>query len=205
MSTASGSGEGGREGMRDNDPFIERIAQPLRAPERVDPTFEARAMSAVHAAARETATQQRSWWLRPRAVRINPLASVALAAGLVGLVLAGAQVVDSISRGPQAGAVAARTDTVHVVRFVFVDAAARQVALVGEFNQWKKGATLLNASAAPGVWTVDLPLSAGRHEYAFVVIDEKGERWVADPTTITRRDEFGTESSVITVGVSASS
>ena len=197
---------GDGEDMQDNDPFIQRIAQPLRASERVDPTFEARAMSAVHAAARETAMQRQSWWLRPRSVRINPLASLALAAGLVGLVLAGAQVVDSISRGPQPGLVGTRsTDTVHVVRFVFVDAGARQVALVGEFNQWKKGATLLNASAAPGVWTVDLPLTAGRHEYAFVVIDEKGERWVADPTTITRRDEFGTESSVITVGVNASS
>lgn len=197
-----------QDDIQDTDPFIERIARPLRAPERVDPTFEARAMSAVHAAAREAQTQQRAWWLRPRTVRVNPLASLALAAGFAGLVLAGSQVVDSFSRRPDGGAVpvAARsTDTIHVVRFVFVDPAAREVALVGEFNQWKKGATLLNASAAPGVWTVDLPLSAGRHEYAFVVIDANGERWVADPMTVTRRDEFGTESSVITVGANTSS
>jgi hypothetical protein len=206
---------GTRDDMQDNDPFIQRIVEPLRTPERVDPTFEARAMSAVHAAAREVGggrleagdeNRARTWWTRPRSVRLSPLASLALAAGFAGLVLAGAQVVDSISRGPQAGVVTTRSaDTVHVVRFVFVDPAARQVALVGEFNQWKKGTTLLNASAAPGVWTVDLPLTAGRHEYAFVVIDEKGERWVADPMTLTRRDEFGTESSVITVGVNASS
>lgn len=191
----------------DTDPFIERIAGPLRAPEHVDATFEARAMSAVQAAAREAATRQQSWWLRPRTVRVNPLTSLALAAGFAGLVLVGAQVVDSISRAPRLrgpmaeyGQPTAASDTVHVVRFVFVDASARQVALVGEFNQWKKGATLLTASPAPGVWTVDLPLPAGRHEYAFVVLDADGERWVADPMTLTRRDEFGTESSVITVG-----
>jgi hypothetical protein len=202
--------------MQENDPFIESIAKPLRAPERVDATFEARAMSAVHAAARElpggrleveVGSRQVSWWTR-RSVQLSPLASLALAAGFAGLVLAGAQLVDSISRRPSPGSrepMAAVADTVHVVRFVFVDAAARQVALVGEFNQWQKGATLLNASAAPGVWTVDLPLPRGRHEYAFVVSDDKGERWVADPTTLTHRDEFGTESSVITVGIRASS
>jgi 1,4-alpha-glucan branching enzyme len=51
----------------------------------------------------------------------------------------------------------------------------------------------------PGVWSVELPLRQGRHEYAFVVLDTTGERWVADPLAPRVRDEFGTESSVVTV------
>jgi hypothetical protein len=40
-------------------------------------------------------------------------------------------------------------------------------------------------------------LPAGRHEYAFLV---DGERWVADPNAPSSiEDEFGVESSVVTV------
>jgi hypothetical protein len=191
----------------DNDPFIERIAKPLRAPERPDATFEARAMSAVLAAARSEAeaTARRSWWLRPRLLHVSPIASLALAAGFAGLVLAGSMLFGSRTDQQVVQAPApAQVDTVHVVRFVLVDPSARQVALVGAFNQWEKGATLMSASGQ-GVWTVEVPLTSGRHEYAFVVVDQRGERWVADPLGLTVRDEFGTESSVISVGTRASS
>ena len=92
----------------------------------------------------------------------------------------------------------------HIVRFVLVDPQARQVSLVGAFNQWQRGATQLT-SPRPGVWTVDVPLHAGRYEYAFVVQGANGERWVADPLGTVVRDEFGTESSVVSVGTQASS
>ena len=190
---------------QNDDPFIEAAARPLRQTERPDATFEARAMSAVHAAARADAAAlaRRSWWLRPRTVRLTPLASLALAAGFAGLVIAGVASLNATSR---AGAPVAQAppDTVHVVRFVLVEPSARQVAIVGDFNQWQKGATLL-ATSRDGVWTVDVPLRSGRHEYAFVVLGERGERWIADPLSLTVRDEFGTESSVISVGKPASS
>lgn len=190
------------------DAFAERIAKPLRAPVRADATFEARAMSAVHAAAREhgTSATSRSWWLRPRMVHVSPLTTLALAAGFAALVLARSWLLSADRRdGQQSSAVAAKRDTVHVVRFVFVDTSARSVALVGAFNHWEKGATLLRGTDDTGVWTVDVPLEPGRHEYAFVVYDENGERWVADPLGEPVRDDFGTESSVISVGVRASS
>jgi hypothetical protein len=189
----------------DNDPFIERIAKPLRAPERPDATFEARAMSAVLAAARSEAeaTARRSWWVRPRMLHVSPIASLAMAAGFAGLVLAGSMLFGSRT-DQQIVQAPAQVDTVHVVRFVLVDPSARQVALVGAFNQWQKGATLMSASGQ-GMWTVEVPLTSGRHEYAFVVVDERGERWVADPLALTVRDEFGTESSVISVGTRGSS
>ena len=193
------------------DSFAERVAEPLRELERADPTFEARAMSAVHAAARSTI--QRSWWTRRRTVSISPLASLALAAGFAGLAIAGSSLADALlsraqTHGTGSPAVAVH-DTVHVVRFVLVDSSARRVALVGEFNQWDKNATFLRATSANGgggsVWTIEVPLSAGRHEYAFVVYDARGERWVADPFGQLVRDEFGTLSTVISVGAPATS
>ena len=200
---------------RGDDAFAERIAEPLREPERSDATFEARAMSAVHAAAwakgADTRYDGRPWLLRPRMLRLSPLASLAIAAGFAGLVLAGSAALDLLGRGTFARqaitgrSVATTRDTVHIVRFVFLDARARQVALVGAFNQWEKGATVLTAAGANGVWTVDVALAPGRHEYAFIVTDERGERWVADPLSQRVLDDFGTESSVLAVGVSASS
>lgn len=195
---------------RGDDAFAERIAEPLREPERADATFEARAMSAVHAAAwakgADTRYVNRPWLLRPRMLRLSPLASLAVAAGFAGLVLAGSAALDSLGRDTTTRqGVATTRDTVHIVRFVFLDASARRVALVGAFNQWEKGATILTAAGANGVWTVDVALPPGRHEYAFIVTDERGERWVADPLSQRVLDDFGTESSVLAVGVSASS
>jgi hypothetical protein len=181
------------------DEFASRIVEPLRAPERVDATFEARAMSAVHAAAREEAVRNaaRPWWIRSQTVRVTPLATLALAAGFAAIVFATPSLLKLRS---QTSPVAARVDTVHVVRFVLVDPDARRVALVGNFNQWQKNATLMHATGTAGVWTVDVSLRNGRHEYAFIVYDKDGEHWLADPFADQVKDDFGTESSVISVG-----
>ena len=183
---------------RGDDAFAESIAKPLRTPEHADATFETRVMSAVLAAARSEERAPRSWWTRPRTVTLSPIAALAWAAGLI--LLVGGTLMLSKAR-PQTS-VAVSTDTVHVVRFVFLDSTARRVVLVGEFNQWQKGATVLTPGA-PGVWTVNVPLTRGRHEYAFIVTDERGEHWVADPLSRPVRDDFGTESSVIAVGASS--
>jgi len=95
-----------------------------------------------------------------------------------------------------------RPDTVQLVRFVFVDRNADRVELVGDFNEWARGTTQLKRSGAPGVWAVSIPLSPGRHEYAFII---NGSRWVADPLAVKSSDDFGTESSVIRVGTTGNS
>lgn len=186
-----------------NDPFVERIAEPLRELEQADPTFEARVMSAVHLAKRPEALRDdphRSWWTR-RSWRVSPLGALAMAAGIAGLAIVGTKALDTL--GPTGNGVnvmgaAARVDTVHLVRFVFLDSTASRVSLVGTFNQWQKDATVLTA-AGGGAWTVDVRLPTGRHEYAFVVTDRRGERWVADPLSPTVRDEYDTPSSVIAI------
>jgi hypothetical protein len=188
--------------------FSERIAARLRAPEHVHPSFDKRLMERVRAEGSTLYPQRaaRPWWRTERVFRIAPLTGLALAAGIAGIIAVSGIVIGSrISRvtpaTASAGATAGR-DTVQLVRFVFVDPSAKRVELVGDFNEWAKGTTQLNHSGAPGVWTVSIPLSPGRHEYAFII---NGSRWVADPFAAKSSDDFGTESSVIRVETPANS
>jgi hypothetical protein len=190
--------------------FIERVAAGLRSPERLDPSFEDRLMARVRVEARANRAETRPWWRKPRVVRFAPLTGLALAAGISAfLVLSGIAIGSKmrLRSSGQIGATAvadahARTDTVQVVRFVFVDQRAKSIELVGDFNEWTKGATKLTPSGAPGVWAVSIPLSPGRHEYAFII---NGIKWSTDPLAIRSSDDFDTESSVIHVGSSAES
>ena len=136
---------------------------------------------------------------------MSPRMGVAIAAGLTTIVALssiaiGSRISDRPDSSPTAAA-AVTPDTVQIVRFVFVDSGAGSVELVGDFNKWTRGATALERSGAPGVWTVSVALTPGRHEYAFII---NGTRWVADPLAVKSSDDFGTESSVIRVGATAS-
>jgi hypothetical protein len=73
--------------------------------------------------------------------------------------------------------------------------AGAQVSLVGDFNDWD--ITTLPMTLERGVWTVTVPLSPGRHVYAFVA---NGERWITDPRAPRAPDaDFGRPGSVIIV------
>ncbi len=198
---------------KDDDAFADRIAKGLRAPERVDGTFEVRTMSAVRASQRVESGDEAgheagheahpSWWVRPRSFSLTPLAALAIATGLAAILLVGNLGINGLTggaRGREARAmVGTGRDTVHIVRFMFVDSTATRVALVGAFNQWQKDAVLLRQVGTSGVWSVDVALVGGRYEYAFVVSDRDGERWVADRFAVSTRDEFGTETSLISL------
>jgi hypothetical protein len=186
-----------------DDGLIERVSAVLRTPVHLDPSFDARLMAQVRSEAPRlypVSTAQASWWRRPIEVRISPLAGLALAAGLTGIVALSTLVAPPATRVTAPVVVASAplaTDTVHVVRFVFVDPRATKVELVGDFNEWTKGATTLRPSGAPGVWEASVALPPGRHEYAFII---NGSRWTPDPLATKSSDDFGTESSVIRVG-----
>ena len=186
-----------------DDAFAERIAGPLRAPERAGSGFEDSLIDAIRAdrplravVPRRVQPWSGAWW-SASTVRLSPLASVALAAGIAALAVL-------VTRGttrpapvfqPAVVATEPVHDTVTFVRFVFVGR-AKSVALVGDFNAWGGQPTVLDQTAG-GAWTASVPLPNGRHEYAFIV---DGERWVADPLVPSSSDEFDTNSSVITVG-----
>jgi 1,4-alpha-glucan branching enzyme len=80
------------------------------------------------------------------------------------------------------------------VKFVFVAPQAEKVSLVGDFNGWDTTKTPMVRVANGGVWTVTLPLTAGRHLYSFVV---DGSAWSTDPTApVAADDGFGHANSV---------
>lgn len=173
-----------------------RIAAPLREGERLSAGFEDRVLSRVRAeqleAARRKTKHPRGWLTTPRITTRTPVLSMALAAGFAAFI-ALATLTFVRAGGPEINLVSA-PDTVHVVRFVYVDSTARQISVVGDFNGWGAGETPLAVSESNGVWTASVVLPAGAHEYAFVI---DGKRWVADPYALSSRDEFGTPTSVV--------
>lgn len=189
----------------DDVAFLERVARPLRTPEFLDDSFEERVMTSVRrdGPVIYPGDSSPSWWRSGRVIRLSPLTGLAIAAGLAGIVA-----LSSLESGTndipepaisfvRPARTAARTDTVHLVRFVFVDSGASSVEIVGDFNAWTKGVTKLEPSAAPGVWAASVALSPGRHEYAFIV---NGTRWIADPLAPSTSDDFGTVTAVIHIG-----
>lgn len=155
------------------------------------------------------------WLARPRSVRVSPLGAL-VAAGLTIAAVFGlrrdagraprelartgefpATATGEFPAIPPAPPVARGRDTVFVTRFMLVAPGAKDVSLVGDFNGWDHAATPLAKVARSGVWTVELPLSAGRYSYAFLV---DGHRWTADPgAPPALGDDFGEPSSVVTV------
>jgi hypothetical protein len=81
-------------------------------------------------------------------------------------------------------------------RFVLVAPNAQRVALVGDFNLWDPAKAPMRRMQGSNAWVIDLPLSAGRHVYAFVVDGDV----TADPSAPrTGGDDFGRPNSVVLV------
>jgi len=71
---------------------------------------------------------------------------------------------------------------------------ARSVRLAGDFTAWGAGPALTQVS--PGVWSTEVPLQPGLHDYAFLV---DGVRWVQDPLAEHVADGFGGSNSRVAV------
>lgn len=193
------------------DAVIERLAGELRRPVRVDPAARARVMGAVRGAGpvRRRNAGPLGWLTRPRPVMISPLGGLALAGGIALVLVLGGRdqgasriAAEPMHRGvPQPTSQAAgATSPASDVQFVLVAPTASRVALVGSFNDWNDGATLMQPTATDGVWSVTVPLARGRHVYAFVV---NGSEWIADPSAPRAPDDdFGSPNSVILIGES---
>jgi hypothetical protein len=110
------------------------------------------------------------WLARPRAVtvRLRPVWTLALAAGLAAILLLPLQSSSSLTPSASEG----------VAKFVGHFPGARSVEVVGSFNNWSRGALPLSDDGHDGIWHGAAVVPAGQHEYMFVV---DGERWVADP------------------------
>lgn len=63
------------------------------------------------------------------------------------------------------------------VTFNYFSATAKEVYLAGDMNGWAPKATAMTKDETTGIFTVTQTLTAGNHEYKFVVDGE----WIADP------------------------
>lgn len=192
-----------------DDLMIARIARELRKPERIDPAFDGHVMAEIHAGRLPKAGRSAWQWLvRPRSFQLSPLGGFALAGTMAAVMMLavsradGPPGADTATSGVAADpSPVTAVSQVQTVQFMFRAPGAHRVALVGDFNDWDSDATPLRA-AAGGLWTVTVPLTAGRYTYTFVV---DGERWMADPAAPPAPpDDFGRPGSIVTIGESAS-
>ena len=196
----------------DRDEFIEAIASELREPVRLGADFDARVLASLDVDViplhppRERAG---SWFTRPRLVAVTPLAGLAAAAAITAIIVFGARAL-ATSGSP---ATVASTDVIAnpvilaanagpaatpvlPTPFIYQDAGARSVALVGDFNDWDASRSPL-VEVSPGVWSITLPLQPGRYQYQLVI---DGARRIADPSAQQSIDsEFGGTNSVVVV------
>lgn len=84
-------------------------------------------------------------------------------------------------------------------QFVLERKGAKRVTVVGDFNGWGEGARVeLQHEPGTSLWTTTVPLTPGRHLYAFVVDDSV---WTPDPRAPRAKDaDFGVAGSVVIVG-----
>lgn len=179
-------------------PYVELIAREARRPVITDRSARDRIMAAVHA---DGAPGHRIvFWKRivePRSFRLSPALGGLLAAGLVGIgVVAGGFSTNRDGRvlaGQSTVAAAGLPVSDTVVKFVFLAPQAANVSLVGDFNGWDATKVPMVRTPNSGLWTVTLPLTAGRHLYQFVVDGD----WTSDPNAPTAGDDgFGHANSV---------
>jgi len=137
------------------------------------------------------------WLLRPRTIRVSPLAGTLAAAALVLLLV--------VPRGADSPApFEGPADPVEVAARVYVEFSLRapgatSVAVAGDFTEWEAQYTLEDLDG-DGVWTGRVPVTPGVHEYMFVV---DGSEWVTDPEADRYRDDgFGSRNAVLAVSQS---
>jgi AMP-activated protein kinase-like protein len=188
----------------ETDAQLQRLAAAVRRRSpAVDPDLDRRVMAAIRRSPRWRLRAAVRWWLRPRAIPVSPFAALAATGALAALLAMAVRRDGTPAGGPVPATIAAvpasaTASNALVVRFVLAAPGASRVNVVGDFNGWDTGATPLSPVGAAGVWTVEVPLTPGRHEYAFFI---DGREWRPDPATPrAAADDYGSPNSVIVVG-----
>lgn len=187
------------------DDALDRAVGALRADVFVRPEWRESLLQ--HVAELPAPGRGANRFFMPRRITVYPLAAVAaclvaIAAGAGGMkALAFIHRTDLPQTAPMAaasvttptnGAAAAR----NTIRFALVAPGATHVSIVGDFNGWDATATPMQPVRDGRTWLVDMPLSAGRHVYAFVVDGDL----VSDPAAArVVDDDFGMQNSVVVV------
>ena len=107
---------------------------------------------------------------------------------LAGLAAASLSCAAAVARGPVV--------TPDGVRFTLEHAAAKSVAIAGDFNDWSTSAHPL-ARYGSGTWSAVVALPPGDHKFMFVV---DGTEWVVPPLAEDYVDDgFGSRNGVVIV------
>ena len=187
-----------------DDRLDERVRDSYRSAEPRDPGAEARVLERLAA----TGSKRTRWWFDSQVFELRPVAVAALAVTTLAAALwVGSQLAASAPQGvamSEAGGRAAPGDAapaepgaVVPVTFVLRTADAARVNLVGDFNSWDATATPLAHDASRDLWVVELNLSHGVHNYAFVL---DGREWRTDPSAPLAADaSSGGRTSVLVV------
>ena len=154
------------------------------------------------------------WLVRGRTITVSPLSAAACALIVLAAVVLGGRMmrphlpIDRDEARRYGTHIVAREEALRLalaarpgeslVKFVLKSPEASSVAVIGDFNNWDPGASLLRQEGDSGLWTVIVPLPAGRHEYAFMV---DGEYWLPDPNAPrTPKDDFDRMNSIMLIG-----
>lgn len=196
--------------------IVQRAVDELRRLPDVDPSHIRRVVRAAAEARVSPADEPNHVRAaRIRSIRTWAAVAIATAAGVVGFVARGlistdrspvlataefakpSVVADSAPRTRLVSALSADAAPI-LEQFVFEDAHARRVSVVGDFNNWNSKNAPMVRSQDGGFWSVIVPITPGRHMYGFMVDDSL---FVLDPRALTARDpDLGSESSVRMVG-----
>jgi hypothetical protein len=160
--------------------------EPIRRLPAIDVSSEVmRRVAPRPAPAHWTVAALGRWLWRPHTLSLRP------AYALAGALAVTAVVSTSLL---QPATMAAPAPARVLVQFRLGDAAAREVALVGDFNGWHPEHQLRQIE--PGVWSLDVALAPGVYNYVFVV---DGKTWRLDPLAPHVTDGFGGASSRVSV------
>lgn len=176
--------------LRDEARRWERLLADVREtrPQGAPAGLQARVLRALpERRRRPTVVRLADWAVRPRSVRISPLAGLAAAAVIAFLLF--------LPRGdtplvePEDGA------TIYV-QFLLEAPTAKSVAVAGDFNQWAPEMVLTDADG-DGIWTGRVALKPGVHQYMFVI---DGSEWLTDPNADRYADDgFGNRNAVLVI------
>jgi hypothetical protein len=201
-------------GIRQDEERLRQFLESTRSHAAAPPALKASVMREITSitpdwAAPPTARSSSPWnrllaWLTtPRTVQFTPAMAMAGGAAIIALLLLLPDGVvpvpdrdDAMDSPPRSAALAASEQAV-VTRFVFVAPGAGSVTLTGDWLDWNTDEVLLRELRDSGVWTVDVPVPPGVHEYSFVV---DGTEWHPDPLASAQADDgFGRVNSVLLV------
>ena len=207
----------------ERDELIERVRHTLTPLPPADPQSVARVLSAIAEDAAALPARPTVWIARVRALLSRPMLSLSGVGAIAVLALMLGYGLRSQTRAPAAvpelaavdsfdaltpmglrvprPALQAMTSDVEALAVVAVDfvfeGSGTRVSLVGDFNDWAVDSTPMQRIDSGPLWSVTVPMTPGRHVYAFVV---DGEHWQADPNATSAPDaDFGKPGSVIMV------